>query len=171
MTEGLQTQWLALEISSCGITRDGNPGVLGDHERPHRLWTHAERLIANRSSELALSDAILALNRSLRLRLESLERSYSFSLAPGIRAGARALERLAHFGIVRPLILRRLIDIRNAIEHQDDPPPPIDELELLLDAMWYFLRSTDQLVCREWKDLMLIQKSTKITGLRCVWIL
>jgi hypothetical protein len=74
MEERSATHWLALEISSCRVETEAVGGLKEDHERPHKLWTHAERLIALRASELALSDAILALNRSLRLRLESIER-------------------------------------------------------------------------------------------------
>lgn len=139
--------WLNLDLDSCWVRREESERINEDYKRPHALWAHAERLIAHRSSELALSDAVLALNRSVRLRLESLERTYSFASGPGVRAGARALERLAHFGVIRPLILRRLINIRNNIEHADVPPLAIEELESLLDTVWYFLRSTDNLAC------------------------
>jgi len=56
------------------------------------------------------------------------------------------LELLASFDVVRPLMLRRLIDIRNFVEHQDSTPPSSDECRMFADLVWYFLRSTDSLV-------------------------
>jgi hypothetical protein len=55
---------------------------------------------------------------------------------------------LSYLGIVRPKMVQRLIDIRNAVEHQD-ADPPIEEACLdFLEFTWYFLRSTDLLVRR-----------------------
>jgi hypothetical protein len=43
-------------------------------------------------------------------------------------------------------MLKRLIDIRNIVEHQDSSPPSTDECQMFADLVWYFLRSTDELV-------------------------
>jgi hypothetical protein len=43
-------------------------------------------------------------------------------------------------------MLKRLIDIRNIVEHQDSSPPDIDECLMFADMVWYFLRSTDPIV-------------------------
>ena len=43
-------------------------------------------------------------------------------------------------------MLKRLIDIRNMVEHQGSGVPPIDECLMFADLVWYFLRSTDPLV-------------------------
>ena len=43
-------------------------------------------------------------------------------------------------------MLTKLIDIRNAVEHENVSPPPHERCLELLDFVWYFLRSTDRLV-------------------------
>jgi len=43
-------------------------------------------------------------------------------------------------------MLKRLIDIRNIVEHQGSNPPPTDECLMFADLVWYLLRSTDRLV-------------------------
>jgi hypothetical protein len=55
------------------------------------------------------------------------------------------LELLEYFGIIRPFMLKQLIDIRNLVEHEDSSPPPIGECLTFADLIWYFLRSTDGL--------------------------
>ena len=37
------------------------------------------------------------------------------------------------------------MDVRNAIEHHDVRPPSLTRCRELLDVVWYFLRTTDQL--------------------------
>jgi hypothetical protein len=140
------TRWLLADLDSWWSTLDSVQGTGEDHKHAHKLWEHAEQLVAGRPSTLALSDAVLVLNRAVRLRLDSLERVHFFSKAPGLRPGSRGLERLTHFKLVRPLVLRRLMGIRNSIEHQDAAAPSVEEIEALVDTVWYFLRSTDSLV-------------------------
>jgi hypothetical protein len=53
------------------------------------------------------------------------------------------LELLEYVGLIRPLMLQRLIEIRNAVEHEDASPPRLEELHIFLEFVWYFLRSTD----------------------------
>jgi hypothetical protein len=54
-----------------------------------------------------------------------------------------ALELLEYVGLIKPLMLQRLIEIRNAVEHEDASPPTLEELRIFLEFVWYFLRSTD----------------------------
>src|SRR5262249_44218312 len=55
--------------------------------------------------------------------------------------------------LVRPTLLRRLIALRNAIEHDHKGPPSIEEAQVMLDSLWYFLRSTDAVVKREFTNI------------------
>lgn len=49
-------------------------------------------------------------------------------------------------GIVRPLMFSNLLEIRNAVEHQDAPPPDKRSCQIFLEFVWYFLRSTDRIL-------------------------
>ena len=54
---------------------------------------------------------------------------------------------MAHFGFIRPLMLSKILEVRNLIEHHDQPPPKYERCLELLEFTWYFLRSTDN-ICR-----------------------
>ena len=41
------------------------------------------------------------------------------------------------------MLLKRLIDVRNLIEHEDGPPPNKEVCAELSEFTWYFLRATD----------------------------
>ena len=53
------------------------------------------------------------------------------------------LEFLEYIGLIKPIMLQRLIEIRNAVEHEDATPRTVEELSIYLEFIWYFLRSTD----------------------------
>ncbi|MEQ8487051.1 MAG: hypothetical protein RIB46_22025 [Pseudomonadales bacterium] len=54
-----------------------------------------------------------------------------------------SLELLEFFGLIRPIMASNLIETRNAIEHEDEPPPGPERLREMAEFTWYFLRSTD----------------------------
>lgn len=113
--------------------------------RLYEIHQHAcDRLASNRN-DFDRSDAIMALRRVVGGRVKALMETYSLRDLPiGVKP-KYDLELLESFGIIRPFMLRRLIDIRNIVEHQDSSPPPIDDCLMLADLVWYFLRSTDGL--------------------------
>ena len=115
---------------------------------PYRIWSHAAGLLSGIPSELVRSDAVGNLKRALNVRLKHLEGLYRFSHLPlGLRHKA-TLERLEMLGVVRPLLLRHLLDIRDAIEHKNHKAPTSRRCNELLDIAWYFLKSTDALVAQ-----------------------
>jgi len=56
---------------------------------------------------------------------------------------------------MRPIMFQKLIDIRNAVEHEDAPPPDHNDCLSFLEFVWYFLRSTDHLVRESVYELIL----------------
>lgn len=56
------------------------------------------------------------------------------------------IERLEQLGVIRNQMLFELNGIRNKIEHFDDSPPSQKECARYLEFVWYFLRTTDQMV-------------------------
>lgn len=120
---------------------------IGHHQtlRSYELWQRAQELLT-RDTEFTKIDAIANLKRSLNQRLKLLESIYSFKKMP-LRPSPKAdLEYLETLGLVRPYMLKQLIQIRNDIEHNDSPPPPRNRCLELLDLIWYFLKSTDHLI-------------------------
>jgi len=75
--------------------------------------------------------------------VQQLNSLHNFKSIPIADKPAGSLELLEYLGMIRPLMLQRLIEIRNAVEHKDSPPPTSQELRIFLDFAWYFLRSTD----------------------------
>lgn len=49
-------------------------------------------------------------------------------------------------GIVKGFVIRKLFSIRNNIEHNERKYSNKDQCQDLLDTVWYFLKSTDNLV-------------------------
>ena len=50
--------------------------------------------------------------------------------------------------LIKPVMLGKLIQIRNAVEHQFSDPPTQDSCIELAEFVWYFLRSTDSIAQR-----------------------
>lgn len=153
--ERKQTFWISLDILSWDVfpeggSRCGETDSLVD--RPYHLLRHAEDKITATSSELDLIDAITTLKRAAFHRKAALERIYELRQIPLSDSPKDPLERLAFFGLIRPMVLRTLIDIRNNIEHSDGHPPEVDRCKEMAEYIWYFLRSTDPLV-REMPNL------------------
>jgi hypothetical protein len=116
--------------------------------RPYEIHQHACGRLADDSTDLDRVDAIIALRRVVALRVKRLQEIYELAKLPR-PSRIKDLELLASFDIVRPFMLKRLIEIRNFVEHQDSKPPSNDECLMFADLIWYFLRSTDNLVRRQ----------------------
>lgn len=134
--------WLSGKVFSWAHDSDGGRRSDPDRvKRPHVILAHAENALGAGDSEFAIADAVLGLKRAIDSRLRHLEELYRFSgLFP---KSVGALERLEQVGLARPLVVRQLFDIRNDIEHRDAPPPTRERVRELVDATWYFLRTTD----------------------------
>jgi Protein of unknown function (Hypoth_ymh) len=116
--------------------------------RPYEIYQHACDRLTNDASALDRVDAITTLKRAVTQRARVLTEAYGLDALPLRDKPRDHLKLLAYLGIVRPLMLRRLIDIRNFVEHEDRSPPDIDDCLAFADFVWYFLRSTDLLVHR-----------------------
>jgi hypothetical protein len=135
--------WLSPEILKWQIT-------LGTHEerdrrsgaRSYEIWSHAEDLLNQHSKDSRIS-GISTLWRAISHRLRLIERIYSLKKIPIRNKPTDYLHLLEFLGLVRPLMLQRLKDVRNAVEHEDEFPPDCESFQVLLEFTWYFLRSTD----------------------------
>jgi hypothetical protein len=116
-----------------------------DYMRAHELLLHAERRLNLVTSREDRADVIAILRRVLNHRLQKLKGIYLENV-PISKKASGTIEQLALLGVVKPLMLHKLLQIRNAIEYQDSKPPSLKQCAELLEFMWYFLRSTDVLV-------------------------
>lgn len=115
-------------------------------KRSYEIWNRACYLIESNESEFDLIDGIANLKRSLNHREKLIEENYHFKNISFSNKPKGYLELLESFGIVRPFIMKNLLQIRNDIEHKDTKPPELNRCKELLDATWYFLKSTDNIV-------------------------
>jgi hypothetical protein len=134
--------WLSLAVLDW--VPDYSGGTRIDPERmrrPHAMLAHSENILSNSESEFSVADSILSLKRAINSRLQHLEELYGFQGMFPKSVGS--LERLEEVGLARPFLIKQLFDLRNDIEHNDAPPPSAERARELLDATWYFLRTTD----------------------------
>lgn len=112
-------------------------------KRPYEIWSHAESLLKGDPLEFQRTDALTTLRRAIDRRDQQLSIFHNLKAVPIADKPKDGLKLLEYLGLIRPFMLQRLIDIRNAVEHEDTPPPTVRELRVYLDFVWYFLRSTD----------------------------
>jgi hypothetical protein len=117
----------------------------GAFTRSYELLERAGTFIqSDRSCEFDRGDCISWLKRSLNARLQLIEKSYNLSCIPNTKVKG-TIELLECFGLVKPMMLKELLIIRNNIEHNDATPPSIEKCSEWLELIWYFLRSTDEI--------------------------
>jgi hypothetical protein len=114
--------------------------------RPYELWRHAENLLEGTPSREFRVDAIANLKRAISSRISMLSSLYLLREVPAAKKNRPLLEILSNFGIVRPTLLRHIMDLRNQIEHEDMLPPEEERCREFVEFVWYFLRSTESLL-------------------------
>lgn len=136
--------WLSKEVFDWYVSYEGGRLIPeGDFVRAYEIWSHAERILLSGSDEFHRVDSILALKRCLNQRLKFIEQIYNLKQIALPNSPRGYLEYLETFNVVRPLMLKKLLEVRNDIEHNDAEPPGIERCLELLDMCWYFLKSTD----------------------------
>ena len=131
---------------------------VGRFLRPHEFLSHAERRLEQTSDEFARADAVLNLKRAVNSRLKHIEEMYGLSVA--FPTGTGVLERLQKVDLARPLLIHQMFELRNDIEHNDAPVPAIQRCRELVDATWYFLRTTDSACSARPMDLLFCPDKT-----------
>ena len=110
------------------------------------IWRHAAARLKGTPSDLDRVDCIGTLKRAINHRLKAIQATYNFDQLPTTRPKKQILEKLQDYGLVRPVIIKELLEVRNGIEHNDAAPPETPRCEFYVDVVWYFLKSTDTLV-------------------------
>jgi len=139
--------WISKEILHWDIfPREGRYTNYESYIRSYKIWEHSQELIINSKNNFDLTDGISNLKRSINQRLRLIEDIYNFKSIEFPDKPKGYLELLECFGLVRPFILKNLISIRNDIEHHDAMPPAKERCKEMVDIVWYFLKSTDEVV-------------------------
>lgn len=139
--------WLSPEVLQWPARAEGGQQFENAFVRaPYKHWEHAERVCKAADTKLHRVDVVSALKRAIDFRIKRLNELYQFKRIPHLAKQDGIIEFLASVGVIRPLILEKILTIRNRIEHQDADPPNLNECLELVDFAWYFLRSTDELV-------------------------
>ena len=129
-----------------GLGGEAFPPEIDYVSRGQDIWRHASSRLKGNPSELDRVDCIGTLKRAINNRLKAIQATYHFDQLPTKRPKKQVLEKLQDYGIVRPAIIKELLDVRNGIEHNDAAPPDTPKCEFYVDIVWYFLKSTDSLV-------------------------
>lgn len=114
--------------------------------RASELHDRAERHLNSDMSRDARADCLVTLKRALNQRLKAIEEIYQFKKISIPNKPNGYLEILEKFGLVRPILLKKLMTVRNDIEHEDIKPPSYNQCKEYVDVVWYFLKSTTQIV-------------------------
>ena len=114
--------------------------------RAYEIWEHADVTLQKACNEFNLIDAITTLKRAIDHRLRLLNKLYKFKKIPIQEKPSDLINILHYLDIVRPIMVEKLIQIRNAVEHEDAPPPNCNTCKVFSEFVWYFLRCTDNLV-------------------------
>lgn len=119
--------------------------ILDDSWRtPYSYQSHAENL-SSKNEKHHLIDCIANLKRALDHRIKHLTLQYKLKETPAYKSTRSILRALVELQVIRPMMLKNIIDVRNAVEHQYASPPSPERCQELSEFTWYFLRSTDSL--------------------------
>lgn len=136
--------WLDHQILNWNSFSDG--GAIQNEKlalRAYEIWSHAEKLLNKSLSELDRVDVVTSIKRAIDHRVRLLDKLYNFRKIPIKDKPSDLLGLLEFSGLLRPIMLKKLIDIRNSVEHEDSSPPNTETCQVYLEFAWYFLRSTD----------------------------
>ena len=140
-------RWLSPEILAWqALSFVGDPPNEDLVSRSYAMLEHAEKLLQHPSSDLSLVDVVTTLRRAVDRRVRALHAVYSFRTIPVRDKPNDPLLLLEFFGIVRSRMFQKLVDIRNAVEHEDATPPDLETCKDFAEFTWYFLRSTDRIL-------------------------
>jgi len=143
----IENKWISKDVLTFDYKVESTQVTNIDRmNRAYEIWEHSRGLIESNQTDFHLSDGIANLKRSLNQRLQLIEDLYHLKSIKLEDKPKGYLELLEFLGVVRPFLMKQLLAIRNDIEHRDAQPPSFEKCLELLDAIWYFLKSTDYLV-------------------------
>lgn len=140
--------WVSLDFLSWGgyvQTSDiGNEEAIKEQ---YNAWRHAEELLSSDNQNYLMS-CMMQLGRVINKGDKLLNEYYNFRRIPGMRK-LKSHEVMEKLSIVKPVMRGKINEIRNDVVHGlHDRKRSKAECAELVEFVWYFLRSTDQIVAR-----------------------
>lgn len=123
-----------------------------DWDLPYTYLRHSEELLRQASEKRhVLIDVISNLKRAVDHRIKHISKTYNIKKTVCYAKHKNVWDSLAEVDVIRPVMLHKLLEIRNGIEHQFSDPPSQSRCLELSEFAWYFLKSTDQIakLCSE----------------------
>jgi hypothetical protein len=117
----------------------------GDWEHAYSYFRHSEKLLSGAPEKHSLIDVVSNLKRAVDYRITHISATYKLKKIPTYTAKKTIWDILAEMEVIKPVMLAKLLEIRNAVEHKFSDPPTQTRCIELAEFVWYFLRSTDSL--------------------------
>ena len=125
-------------------------------DKGYELIDHAYDLLQY-EEELYRSDIIANLRKAVNYRVSDLRNCFGLDkLKFNKLKSDQKLEKLQELGVVKSLLIKKLLTIRNGIEYCANTPPIKEECEELIDIVWYFYKSTDR-YCEFYPESLLVE--------------
>ena len=122
-------------------------------EKSYIYVNHAQSLLAIADNGNFYIDIISNLKRSIDHRLKLLSKCYDIKYISRLFGVKGSFDTLSKLSLVRRLMVNKLIELRNNIEHQFSDAPSHERCEEYIEFTWYFLRSTDSWVKEVHSDI------------------
>lgn len=135
--------YISKEILNWNLQQESSTVYISDWDVPYEGWNHAENIISNYSDKFHRIDVIATLKRVIDYRVKDLSQTYNLKAINSELKKKNNYERLVYFNIIRPMMLEKLLEIRNNVEHKHEQPPSLNICKELVEFVWYFLKSTD----------------------------
>lgn len=137
-----------------GWSREPDSWTILDEDvasRAYKIWSFAAELSERAIDDVGRGTVVQKLWNAVDQRIRTLHEIYRLNVVKSLLGQTKlsSLDILHYLGVIRPLILKNLKDIRNRVEHQDRDAPNTLECNNLVDSVWYFLRSTDYLTTQK----------------------
>jgi len=157
----MKTMWISDAVLRWSPESQG--GIVLDEKKAQRSYDHlfrAEHFLNLPQPGVGdRADCISNLRKCLNHRLRLFESVYNLRRITEVGKKRPYLTVLSDVGIVRPFLLGRLFNVRNAIEYRDSTPPSVARCREFVDVVWYLLRSTDPLLSVKRSDLALAPRN------------
>lgn len=125
-------------------------------EKGYELINHAYELLKY-ESELYRADIISNLRKAINCRIKDLFKIIGIDkIKFSSLLIKQKIEKLESLGLVKSLLLSKLLLLRNTIEYDGENAPSLIECHEFIDIVWYFYKTTD-IYCKEIPDSLYIE--------------
>jgi hypothetical protein len=119
-----------------------------DWKHPYSYFRHSEKLLSGAPEKHYLIDTISNLKRAVDCRITHISTTYKIKKTAIYTPKKTIWDILTELEVIKPVMLAKLLEIRNAVEHKFSDAPTQACCVELAEFVYYFLRSTDSIAKR-----------------------